>query len=178
MSQELARIAATPPSADAARNTDNLYEVWGDTVDARHLVLAITVSAIVSLGAYGLALLILGGLVESAQMAKAYAMLFGILGCLGGGAISAMLFKPKRDVVEHVADPAFREQVVGDLLKEYGSLGRLEDTSPEVVAELHELGLYELFREAQAREEQARDNGPVEADADTRDALALSGGRS
>ncbi|XXF11122.1 hypothetical protein J3Q00_15645 [Pseudomonas sp. D2-3] len=150
--------------------------MWGDTVDARHLVLAITVSAIVSLGAYGLALWILDGLVESAQMARAYAMLFGILGCLGGGAISAMLFKPKREVVEHVADPAFREQVVADLLKEYGSLGRLEETSPEVLAELHELGLYELFRDAQAREEQAREQR-AETDVDTRDSLVLSGGR-
>ncbi|WP_242675343.1 hypothetical protein [Phytopseudomonas dryadis] len=177
MSQALAKPAATPPSTDASRNTDNLYEVWGDTVDARHLVLSIIVGAIVSLGAYALALWLLGGIVESAQMAKAYAMLFGILGCLGGGAISAMLFKPKRDVVEHVADPAFREQVVGDLLKEYGSLGRLEDTSPEVVAELHELGLYELFREAQARE--AREGGAApEAEADVRASLALSGGRS
>lgn len=177
MSQELAKPVATSPLADATRNTDNLYEVWGDTVDARHLVLAIIVSAIVSLGAYALALLILGEIVESAQMAKAYAMLFGILGCLGGGAISAMLFKPKRDVVEHVADPAFREQVVNDLLKEYGSLGRLEDTSPEVVAELHELGLYELFRDAQAREER-ENSGAAEPGMDAHAPLALSGGRS
>lgn len=175
MIQELARSASTPP--DVTRDTSNLYEVWGDTVDAKHLVLAILISAVVSLGIYALALWILAGILDSAQMAKAYAMLFGILGCLGGGTISALLFKPKRDVIEHVADPAFREQVVNDLLKEYGSLGRLEETSPEVIAELRDLGLYELFRDAQRREEGAREPA-ADAGVDAHASLQPSGGRS
>jgi hypothetical protein len=131
----------------------NLYEVWGDTIDGRDLAMSIGIGAVVSLGAYFAAQQVLHHLVESAQMARAYAMLIGILGCLAGGAISARLFAPKRDVQENVADQSFREQVVADLLKEYGSLGRLEDLSAEVIAELRELELYELFREAQAREE-------------------------
>ena len=137
----------------------NLYEVWGDTIDGRDLMLSIGIGAVVSLGAYFGALYLLQPIVESAQMAKTYAMLVGVLGCLGAGVISAKLFPPKRDVQEHAADPAFREQVVADLLKEYGSLGRLEDLSEEVIAELRELELYDLFREAQAREEQALLNG-------------------
>lgn len=177
MTQELARSAATPPNDDVIRDTGNLYEVWGDTVDARHLVLAILVSSVVSLGTYALALWILAGILDSTQMAKAYAMLFGILGCLGGGTISAILFKPKRDVIEHVADPAFREQVVNDLLKEYGSLGRLEETSPEVLAELHDLGLYELFRDAQLREEATREPA-ADVGLDAHASLQPSGGRS
>lgn len=177
MTQELARPAATPPNDDVIRDTGNLYEVWGDTVDARHLVLAILVSSVVSLGTYALALWILGGILDSMQMARAYAMLFGILGCLGGGTISAILFKPKRDVIEHVADPTFREQVVNDLLKEYGSLGRLEETSPEVLAELRDLGLYELFRDAQLREEATREPA-ADVGLDTHASLQPSGGRS
>lgn len=149
----------------------NLYEVWGDTIDGRDLAMSIGIGAVVSLGAYFAAQQVLHHLVESAQMARAYAMLIGILGCLAGGAISARLFAPKRDVQENVADQSFREQVVADLLKEYGSLGRLEDLSAEVIAELRELELYELFREAQACEE----NVPVaQAPALT---PSLSGGR-
>ncbi len=53
MTQELARPAATP--SDVTRDTNNLYELWGDTVDSRHLVLAILISAVVSLGTYALA---------------------------------------------------------------------------------------------------------------------------
>lgn len=134
----------------------NLYEVWGDTIDVRDLALSIGIGAVVSLGSYFTALQLLHSLVESAQMARTYAMLTGVLGCLAGGAISARLFAPKRDVQENVADQSFREQVVADLLKEYGSLGRLEDLSAEVIAELRELELYELFRAAQAREEGER----------------------
>lgn len=149
----------------------HLYEVWGDTIDGRHLAMSIGSGAVVSLGAYFAAQHLLHYLVESAQMARAYAMLIGILGCLAGGAISAKLFPPKRDVQENLADQGFREQVVADLLKEYGSLGRLEDLSAEVIAELRELELYELFREAQAREESLRETPATALTA------SLSGGR-
>ena len=122
-----------------------LYEVWGDTVDVRHLVYAIVIGAIVSLSAFFTAQHFLLEWVTSAQMARAYAMLVGILGCLVGGAISASLFKPKRHVIEHVADPAWRSQILKDLQSEFGDLGRLADLPPETIAELKEMDLYELF---------------------------------
>lgn len=124
-----------------------LYEVWGDTVDARHLVYAIGIGASVSLGTFFIAQHLLVGWVESAQMARAYAMLVGILGCLAGGAISARLFKPKRHVIEHVADPAWRAKILIELQNEYGPLGRLSDLPPATIAELREMDLYELFAE-------------------------------
>lgn len=127
-----------------------LYEVWGDTVDGRHLVYSILIGAGVSLSAFFLAQKLLIGLVESVQMARAYAMLIGILGCLAGGAISALLFKPKRNVVEHLADPAWRSTVIRDLQSEFGDLGRLADLPPAVIAELRELDLYDLFAEHEA----------------------------
>lgn len=151
----------------------NLYEVWGDTIDGRDLAVSIIIGAVVSLGAYFTALHFLNPIVESAQMAKTYAMLVGVLGCLLGGVISAKLFAPKREVQEHAVDPAFREQVVADLLKEYGSLGRVEDLSAEVIAELRELGLYELFREAQAQDEHSHPLPAAGVEANSR----LSGGR-
>lgn len=166
--------SASPPPSDESRY--RLYEVWGDTICARHLTMAIIIGAVVSLGAFGGAQLILAQLVESQQMAKAYSMLVGILGCLGGGAISAKLFKPKRDVIEDVADPGFREQVVADLLKEYGSLGRLEDVSPEVLAELKELQLYDLFLDAERRERATAAEQPRTAEIAS--GVAVQGGRS
>lgn len=128
---------------------DNLYEVWGDTVDSRHLLAAIAVGAACSLGAFFLAERLLTGWVESPQMARAYAMLLGILGSLVGGGVSACLFKPKRHVVEHVADPAWRQQVIEELRVEYGGIGQLSDLPPEVRNELRELGLESLFDEAE-----------------------------
>jgi hypothetical protein len=143
--------AASGPSADARvdRAHYNLFEVWGDTVDARHLSIALAVGAACSLGAYALALWVLGRIVTDRQMVHAYAMLGGIAGCLLGGVVSALLFEPKRDVIEETADASFRETAVADLVKQYGSLGRVEDLSPQIAFELRELGLYDLFRDAQ-----------------------------
>jgi len=142
----------------------DLYEVWGDTVNSRHLIYAIAIGAAVSLSAFFLAQYILLAVVESAQMARAYAMLVGILGCLGGGAISAMLFKPKRLVVEHQADPAWRAEVLLELQKEFGDLGKLEDLPPAVLAELREMDLLELF----AEHEKAQASASATVDQDLR----------
>lgn len=122
-----------------------LYEVWGDTVDGRHLIYAIAVGAVVSLSAFFIAKHLLVGWVASEQMARAYAMLVGIVGCLLGGTLSAVLFKPKRHVVEHQADPAWRAQVLIDLQNEFGDLGKMSDLPPETLAELREMDLYDLF---------------------------------
>lgn len=122
-----------------------LYEVWGDTVDGRHLIYSIAIGAVVSLGAFFTAQYLFVGWVENQQMARAYAMLVGIVGCLAGGAISARLFKPKRNVVEHQADVAWRSQVLIELQNEFGDLGKLSDLPPAAIAELHEMDLYELF---------------------------------
>ena len=150
-----------------------LYEVWGDTVDVRHLVYAILIGAIVSLSAFFTAQHFLLEWVASAQMARAYAMLVGIVGCLVGGAISASLFKPKRHVVEHEADPAWRSQILKDLQNEFGDLGRLADLPPETIAELKEMDLYELFVDYEKGLHNVGDD-PAPAV----DGLAANGGRS
>jgi len=128
------------------------YEVWGDTVDSSHLIISIIIGACVSLGTFYIAQHVLLGIVESAQMARAYAMLTGILGCLAGGVISAMLFKPKREVVEDMADATFRAAVLTELTAEHGTLGQLDELPAEVLAELRELALYDLFRDAEIAE--------------------------
>jgi hypothetical protein len=122
-----------------------LYEVWGDTVDGRHLMYSITIGAVVSLGVFYAAQFLFVGWVANEQMARAYAMLVGIVGCLVGGAISARLFKPKRHVVEHQADPAWRAQVLIELQSEFGDLGKMSDLPPETIAELKEMDLFDLF---------------------------------
>lgn len=125
----------------------DLYEVWGDTVDGRHLIYAIAIGAVVSLSAFFIAQYLLLGWVANVQMARAYAMLVGIVGCLAGGAISARLFKPKRHVVEHQADPAWRAQVLVELQAEFGDLGKMSDLPAATIAELKEMDLYDLFAE-------------------------------
>ncbi|MCA1322854.1 hypothetical protein [Herbaspirillum sp. alder98] len=150
-SSQSSLTSSVPGAVDASGSGGgyNLFEVWGDTVDARHLGLSIGIGAAISLGLYALAEFSLRRLMDNAQMAHAYAMLGGIVGCLLGGIVSALLFKPKRVVQEEVADEAFRATVLADLTKQYGDLGRLEDVAPEVLAEMKELGLYDMFLQAQ-----------------------------
>lgn len=129
----------------------DLYEVWGDTVKGRHLLCAIVIGAVVSLGAFFTAQSLMLQWVESAQMARAYAMLIGILGCLAGGAISATLFKPQRIVMESKADAAWQEQVLANLEAEFGDLGRLSDLPRATIDELREMGLLEMFEKYEQR---------------------------
>ncbi|WP_434563153.1 hypothetical protein [Pseudomonas sp. Z4-20] len=153
-----------------------LFEVWGDTVDGRHLLYSMGIGAVVSLGAFFLAQHLLVGWVASAQMARAYAMLVGIVGCLAGGAISAALFKPKRHVVEIVADPAWRSKILLELQNEYGPLGRLSDLPPATLAELRELDLYDLFADYEKGLQASSES--FDAPAATVSTVSINGGRS
>lgn len=146
------------PADSPGRSQHNLFEVWGDTVDGRHLSISIGIGAAISLGLYGLAEWSLARLMSNPQMAHAYAMLGGIVGCLLGGIVSAVLFKPKRVVKEEVVDEAFRTAVLANLTKQYGDLGRIEDVSPEVVEEMKELGLYDMFLHAQSQPQAAAEH--------------------
>lgn len=154
-----------------------LFEVWGDTVDGRHLIYSIAIGAVVSLGAFYFAQYLLVGWVESAQMARAYAMLVGIVGCLGGGVISAMLFKPKRNVIEHLTDPAWRAKILIELENEYGPLGSISDLPPATVAELREMDLYELFADYE-KNRAAPVDGQTDSPAAVVGAVSRNGGLS
>jgi hypothetical protein len=129
-----------------------LVEIWGDTADTGHLAWSIVIGAVVSLAGFLLASRLLVGIAGSPDLARAYAMLAGLGGCLVAGAICARLFPPKREVVEgrsgqpgNADDIAWREQALDKLAEEAGGLGKLADLPPAVVAELKELQLYELF---------------------------------
>lgn len=91
----------------------------------------------------------LASVVESKQLAQAYAMLAGLAGSLLAGVICARIFPPKRVVTEQdiSSDPAWRAEVLAELENQPGGLGRIADL-PAVVNELKELKLYDLFADA------------------------------
>jgi multidrug transporter EmrE-like cation transporter len=123
-----------------------LVEIWGDTADLRHLAGAIAIGIAVSLAGFLLANRLLAGAVRSPELARAYAMLAGLAGCVIAGLICALLFAPKREVVEGgAADPRWREEVLAELAGEHGDLGAMSDLPPAALRELQELGLHDLF---------------------------------
>ena len=80
-------------------------------------------------------------------------MLIGLAGCLAAGALCAVLFKPKRIVVEHAVDEADRMEVLRQLGEEQGGIGAIADLPASARDELKELGLLDLFAAAGASQE-------------------------
>ncbi|WP_199136547.1 hypothetical protein [Delftia sp. ASV31] len=130
-----------------------LAEVWGDTVDLRHLAWAIAIGTGISVLGFYLASRWLATVVESHQLAHAYAMLAGLAGCVIAGVICARAFPPKREVTELDTsnDPEWRREVLEELARQPGGLGTVQDLPPAVVQELKELKLYELFADKAGR---------------------------
>lgn len=132
--------------SDSASPPRQLVEVWGDTADTRHLAWAIVIGIGISLTGFLIASRILVAHVSSPELARAYAMLAGLAGCVLSGVICAFIFQPKREVVEGAAsDPAWREEVVAQLAEEHGGIGSMGDLPPVVAREMKELEIYELF---------------------------------
>lgn len=123
-----------------------LVEIWGDTADLGHLAWSIAIGVAVSLTGYLVASRVLASVVSTPELARAYAMLAGLGGCVVSGVICAKLFTPKREVVEGTAaDPRWREEVLAELAAEHGDLGSVDDLPAVVVREMKELEIYELF---------------------------------
>lgn len=143
---------AMPHSASASataggveRASAHYAEVWGDTVDLRHLGWSVVLGVGIGAGAFFAGKRILSPFVADPAIARAYAMLVGLAGCLLAGAVCARLFKPKRNVVEHATDETERMRALDLLSAEAGGLGSVDDLSAAAKAEMSELGLLELF---------------------------------
>jgi len=129
-----------------------LVEIWGDTADLGHLAWSIAIGVAVSLTGYLVASRVLASTVGTPELARAYAMLAGLGGCVVSGLICAKLFTPKREVVEGTdADPRWREEVLAELAAEHGGLGAMDDLPPVVVREMKELEIHELFASYEPR---------------------------
>lgn len=135
----------------AAGARPRYVEVWGDTVDAGQLGCSVLLGIVVSFGAFELALRLLQLVVVEAAMARAYAMLAGLGGCLAAGAICARLFKPKRIVVGQASDEGQRAELIERLVDESGPRGAIANLPHYAVAEMKEAGLYDLFASIEAR---------------------------
>jgi cytochrome c biogenesis protein CcdA len=125
-------------------------EVWGDTVDLRHLSIAIVIGIAVSLTFYLVGLkFILRSLPKTPQsLTQAYALLIGILGCLVSAVVSTKLFPPKRTLRENQFNAQEREAALSELQIDWEKeREELKTLSPQIVAEMKELQIYEIFAE-------------------------------
>lgn len=130
----------------AVKGQPQLAEVWGEVVDVRHLRWAAVLGCILGLPSYLLSLMLFNTL-TTPELAKTYALLVGLAGCLVSGAISAHLFAPKRHLVEELSDKSAQEEALAELESETGELGRIDDLPEATRKELRDLGIYEVFAE-------------------------------
>lgn len=149
-----------PATLRAVSAQGQLAEIWGDVVSRPQLGKAMTIGAIISVAVYFIALHTITPLAASPAVGKALAMLAGIIGSVGSGAICARMFPPKRVVSEHVAGAsAWQSEVLEQLEQESGPIGKVRDLPPAVVEEMRQVSLYEVFQTY----EQGRQFGQKEA---------------
>ncbi|GAA1943593.1 hypothetical protein GCM10009689_26030 [Brevibacterium antiquum] len=123
-----------------------LLEVWNDTVDSKHLVGSIAIGIGVAVPAF----LISDHFFTTTgdpELGHSYALLIGIVGCIVGAVISGILFRPKRVINESEADTRNRQEVIDEVVEEYGDLGDPRDLKPAVQEEIRALGLFDALVE-------------------------------
>lgn len=121
-------------------------EVWGDTVDLKHLLYSSVLGIVFTLGMYLVGRTIFLN-IEGLEigLAKGYSLLVGIVGCLAAAVISAKLFKPKRSIEEKNEGASMEEilEAAGMTVEE--EIAALRNLDPKLIAEMEELELWGLL---------------------------------
>lgn len=122
---------------------------WGDTVDGKELFIGIIVSVIVSYAAF------YGGKVYLSthfadiekKLISGYSLFLGLVAAVVVAVIIAKIFKPKRIFCEDECNfdqEKFIQEYKIDLEQE---ALHLKNSSPEIIKEMKQLGLYSIFAE-------------------------------
>ena len=128
----------------------NYADVWGDTVDLKHLASGMVIGIVISLGCYigGIRWLQASFSALAPSLMSAYALLMGIVGCVISAMVSANLFKPKRTLNEESFSVEDRNIVLEELkIDRAKEAEELKSVELGIVAEMKELQLYELFED-------------------------------
>lgn len=123
-------------------------DVWGDTVNLRHLAIGMILGIVVSLSCYIVGLKVIQANYPklAANLMTAYALLAGIGGCLLSAVVTANLFKPKRTLNEEEFSEEDRASVLDELQVDRArEAEELKMASPAIIDEMKELQLYDLF---------------------------------
>jgi hypothetical protein len=126
-------------------------EVWGDTVDLKHLLASTVVGVVLTMGGYLIGLRIFSSQAGklSEALIKGYSLMVGVAGCILTGVICAVLFPPKRVLVEKAQSVEVREALGAVGIEPADELEGLESLEPAARKELEELGLLEALSKVQ-----------------------------
>lgn len=129
------------------KEKDKKYiEIWGDTVDLKELVYASIIGVVMTMTMFLIGRRTFLNMDNiDLGLANGYSLLFGVLGCILSGIISAKLFKPKRIIEER-----HNKEDILDIISAAGmtleeEIEALSNLDPEIIEELEELELYGLL---------------------------------
>jgi hypothetical protein len=129
--------------------------VWGDTVDLKELLLGVFFGAVVGFCSYSGALWYLktfhSGMAKG--VLEGYALLVGVGGCLAVGVIAARVTKAKRNFIEDDNSIDKKEALLEMDLDLDREAEYLQHVSADVIQEMHQLQIYDLFTEKVKHEE-------------------------
>lgn len=137
-------------------NNDHLLEVWGDTVDSRHLLASIGLGVGIAVPVYFLAEWGFGLLTGGDALAHSYSLVSGLAACVLAAVIAARFFKPKRVVLIGEESTGSREEAMDAIEAELGPLGDPDELPAATLAEVRELGLYDDLRAQHLKNERRR----------------------
>lgn len=142
--------------------TAPLADIWGDTVNLRHLGGAMIIGIILGTAFYlaGLSFIqkIRPDMVLSLQ--KAMGLVVGIVGCLLAAVVSTKLFPPKRILTEEQFSPENRQQILRELNIDMAQEVRdMASMPPEIIAEMKDLQIHDIFTHTQAPSPAKDDKG-------------------
>lgn len=135
-----------------------LIEVWGDTVDTKHLSASIALGAGIATPTFLLGRRLFKATLEDHTLAQSYALLVGLGACLIAAFIAARLFKPKRIVTQTEATADSRREALDAIVADGGEWTDPSGLSDEVQDELRQLGLYEVLTQAHVEAESDADD--------------------
>ncbi len=124
----------------------DLLEVWGDTVNSRHLLASIGIGVGIAVPIYLFAGWGFDKLSDGDPLARSYALVVGLAACVLAGVVCAKIFKPKRIVEIGEVNSGSREAAMDAIEAEIGPLGDPDELPPAALAEVKELGLYDDLR--------------------------------
>src|SRR5699024_5445301 len=99
-----------------------LIEVWNDTVDPKHLIGGIAIGVGIAVPAFLISDHLFSSSGGDEALSHSYALLIGIVGCILGAVIAGVLFKPKRVITTSAADTRNRQEIIDEIVEEYGPL--------------------------------------------------------
>jgi len=123
-----------------------LAEVWGDTLALNELFYASVLGIVLTMTGYILGTRYFSGRPDlDPGLAKGYALMFGIIGCVLAGVISAKLFKPKRVIEEKYEQEDIKAVLAAAGMTLEEEAQALANIDADILKEMEDLELYALL---------------------------------